>query len=444
MKAALPSRTRQSSAARLLPPALAASALLAAAAAWSSEALAGLPLPGWALLAVPAGGLLFLAAGCLKYDWLVLITFCLVGFVRFEPAPFDLLVLVAAAVGLATGQLRLPAVKHGLLVPAGLWAFALANLLSMFGAPASAESWRFLGITLYMLALLLFARMYSDRPGGMRVILCGCAASAAINAVLVLLSFLGVSVPASVVGWSVRGVGFFKDPNVFGAFAAGSALWVADRAVQPPHRLLRTLLLAGLALLLGVTTCLSLSRAVWINLVVGGAVYLFFLARRSPRLGLALFGLFLASGLAAAALFDAFQMSGFVREHMRIQSYDYLRFDIQAAGLAAGITHPFGVGPAMWPNTHSLYVKTFAEQGLPGLAALMLILAAPLVPLLRRTGERPLPAQAATAQIVLAIAAGQLVNSLVIDSIHWRHLWLLLGIAWALQAAYRERKGGAP
>jgi len=46
-----------------------------------------------------------------------------------------------------------------------------------------------------------------------------------------------------------------------------------------------------------------------------------------------------------------------------------------------------------------------------------------------------------TAGVLLALIAGQLVNSLVIDSMHWRHLWVVLGLVWAyldLQAEIEE------
>jgi hypothetical protein len=43
--------------------------------------------------------------------------------------------------------------------------------------------------------------------------------------------------------------------------------------------------------------------------------------------------------------------------------------------------------------------------------------------------------------VVFASLGGLLLNSVVIDSIHWRHFWLLLGIAWGtiLAADHREQ-----
>jgi hypothetical protein len=45
-------------------------------------------------------------------------------------------------------------------------------------------------------------------------------------------------------------------------------------------------------------------------------------------------------------------------------------------------------------------------------------------------------------QILVASIGGQLVNSVVIDSIHWRHFWILLGLAWSaleMRAGQEER-----
>jgi hypothetical protein len=91
-----------------------------------------------------------------------------------------------------------------------------------------------------------------------------------------------------------------------------------------------------------------------------------------------------------------------------------------------------GVGPGGWPTAHSLYAKTLAEHGVLGVSALALLIGALVVPLAQRALREPAANTVLPAALLLALIVGQLGNSFVIDTIHWRHFWMLLGLAWAL------------
>ena len=135
--------------------------------------------------------------------------------------------------------------------------------------------------------------------------------------------------------------------------------------------------------------------------------------------------------MISLVVFSHYGLSDIVKGRWQIQDYDRLRFSIQSAGFIAGLTNPFGVGPGGWPNTHSLYVRTLAEQGIIGLLSLGLLISALLFPLIRTAWVGGSKTGVITDGVLLAMLVGQLINSLVIDSIHWRHLWLLLGLVWA-------------
>lgn len=409
------------------------SGVLAASSGWIIQTIVDLGFPVWVSLAVPIGSLAMLVLGYLNYDVLVLLTFSLIGFVRFEPAPFDLLMALVLGMGLVRGRLDLPALKYGWGVQFGLWGFIIVNFVSMFGVVNDPESWRFLGITVYMVALFLFTRMYTSQPEGLRMVITGYLISAIINAILVVLGFLGIGFFTSTVGWSVRGVGFFKDPNVFGPFIAVAALWAIDRFSQPKRSTTQSVALIGLALLLSFSAFYSLSRAVWGSLTISSCIFAWFLARRSPLKGMRALFLMLTFAIVAIAFLQTFQIKGFFVEHLQLQGYDIVRFNTQYGGLLEGLKHPFGVGPAGWPNTHSLYIKTFAEHGIVGLAMLGIVIIVSILPLIRQVSIKDSIYRIISPHMLLAIIIGQLVNSFVIDSIHWRHLWVLLGIAWAFQ-----------
>ena len=76
-------------------------------------------------------------------------------------------------------------------------------------------------------------------------------------------------------------------------------------------------------------------------------------------------------------------------------------------------------------------MRTLAEHGVLGLTALGLLIGGLVLPLARRALREPARNQVLPDRVLLACIGGQLVNSLVIDSIHWRHLWVVFGLAWA-------------
>jgi O-antigen ligase len=84
-------------------------------------------------------------------------------------------------------------------------------------------------------------------------------------------------------------------------------------------------------------------------------------------------------------------------------------------------------------GTHSLYLRVLAEQGWLGITALLMLIATIIVFLLRVIRFPSSPFQRSLATIVLASLIAILANSFFIDTLHWRHFWLLLGLAWAIR-----------
>lgn len=421
--------------------AMLASGFLAIFSQWIIAVIEQSGYPAWFSLAFLTGFILLVGVGFTAYEVLVWLCFSLIGFVRIEPAPFDYLLLAVMAIGLARGKLELFNVRQNALVLSGLWIFILANLVSMVGVAAQPASWRFMLITFYLLVLFLFVRLYGHDEKAIHILLAGYLVSAMVNAVLVILGLLGLGFASSMVGWSIRGVGFFKDPNVFGAYMASAAMIAMDRIVQSKGRWFRVIGYGILVFLLGFTAVYSLSRAVWVSLVLSIGVYACLLAREAPRSAAIVLSVLLALAITAVFFLQSSQMAAFVSAHMRLQDYDMARFGNQYQGLIAGLSQPLGVGPAGWPNAHSLYVKTLAEHGLLGLVSLGMVIVGSIWPLIRRVAVMDGSRRALSAQVLLAILIGQLVNSVVIDSIHWRHLWVLLGIAWAFSDGPGTKQG---
>ncbi len=422
------------------PPALAAGMLAAAAA--SGVLLARQPPSPLILAALAAlGAALALAAS--RFEAVVGLGFLALGVVKVEPAPSDALLAIAIGVSLARGGLDLRRVPGSMLLT--LVVLLALNLGSAIGAVEFGTGMRFLGITLYLAVLAVWLATWATTAERMRNVVGAYVGGAVLWAILSVLAVLGAPLPgrAALIGEGVRAQGLFKDPNVFGPFLVPAALILLEESLAPRLLRLRRATSVGLVgvLLLGII--FAYSRAGWLNFVVALVVMLGVLASRAgagPRVG----GL-LAIVLALAALgVIAIALSGsedLLRERARTQSYDTSRFEAQRSGIALAEQHAIGVGPGQFEvvspvSTHSIYVRVLAEQGPPGLAALVALLGGTLF-LAARNAVRGRDAYGVGSAALLGAWCGVLANSAFVDTLHWRHLWLLAALIWV--AATRPR-----
>ncbi len=389
---------------------------------------------------------LILVLGAVKFDFMVLMAFCLFAFVRLEPAPSDLLFAALLLIGLLKGKLSAKALKNSSLIHFSLWAFLVANLFSLIGVRPLESSLRFLLITVYLMAFFYFVRMYVTSAQRMRNVILGYLISAAATVLLVGLGYLRVGHADELfLGWGIRAEGFFKDPNVFGPFLVPLVVLLLDEILRPrlfpKYDLLK---LMGIVAF-GIGVFLSFSRGAWLNLAIALLVY-FLLLERVDRAKLtpAILALLLAVIVLAAILAQQEGLREFLQERLSRQRYDVGRFAIQLGGLVAGVSNPAGVGPGNWSDAHSLYVRALAENGLLGLLSLLVFLLTIVVNLTKRAvreAEKPL---GLSSKVLLASLLGTLANSFVIDTIHWRHLWLLLALSWAVCARGSEASSDIP
>jgi O-antigen ligase len=126
---------------------------------------------------------------------------------------------------------------------------------------------------------------------------------------------------------------------------------------------------------------------------------------------------------------------GFLEQRARFQSYDTQRFGAQRLGLELAQSHPLGIGPGQFEvystvSAHSTYVRSLAEQGILGAAVLFALLFGTLL-LAGRNAVLGRDTYGIGSTALLAAWCGILANSVVVDTIHWRHLWLLAGLIWA-------------
>jgi hypothetical protein len=139
------------------------------------------------------------------------------------------------------------------------------------------------------------------------------------------------------------------------------------------------------------------------------------------------------SGTAAAIAFSG--SFGFLEQRARLQTYDASRFGAQKIGVELAERHPLGIGPGQFElvsplSAHSTYVRALTEEGVLGEATLIALLFGTLL-IAARNAIQGRDTYGIGSGPLLAAWCGLLANSVFIDTLHWRHLWLLAGLVWA-------------
>ncbi|MGH3080494.1 MAG: O-antigen ligase family protein [Gaiellaceae bacterium] len=400
------------------------------------------PLPLAVVLAIGIGLLATLFAAIARYDAAVALGVLLLAAVRLEPAPADVLFGVVIAVTLATGRFRLARVPLGATLLVTL--FLALNLLASVEVVDAARAVEFFAITLYLAVFGIWLTGYLQSFRRARLVVVTYLVAAVLSAALTCLAlFLPLPGGEAFVD-GPRAQGLFKDPNVFGPFLVPAALILMEEVASPRLLQLRQ---ATKLLLLSVVTLgvlFSFSRAAWLNLMVATVVLLVVLALRRGG-GRRVMTLFVVVLLAAAAGFgvvSATSTAGFLQERAAFQVYDVQRFGAQASGIDLAAQYPLGIGPGQFErvselSAHSTYVRALAEQGVLGLVAFLALMLLTLG-FAARSAVLGRNTYGIGSAALLAAWCGLLANSLFIDTLHWRHLWLLAALIWA-GAALRPR-----
>jgi O-antigen ligase len=387
------------------------------------------------VLVAGLGLLALLALALVSYQAAAALGFLLLAAVNVEPAPCDAVLAVVIAVALATGRFDLRrAPRQVLALLAALIALNVASAVDVVDVGLAA---RFFGVTLYLALFALWLTSYVDSGARsrslVRAYLAGAVITAALSAVALFAPFPGSDV---LVDEGARARGLFKDPNVFGPFLILAFLILLDDLFTP--RLLRAGARAKVAalvvLMLGVF--LSYSRAAWLNLVIGLLVMLlvYSLRRGAGRRLTALVALLLVAASTIVAVVAVTGSTSFFEERARLQAYDAERFGTQRSLLTVARANPLGIGPGQVDavsqlSAHSSYVRALAEQGPLGFLAFASLLAVTLV-LAARNVARGRDTFGIGSAALLAAWCGLLANSAFVDTLHWRHLWLVAALVW--------------
>lgn len=382
---------------------------------------------------------------------LVLFVTVLASSVAFiEPSPHDVLMgALALALLIAGARIdRILAVPFTLLL---IW--NVAGLMSLLNVVGQEKTIQYTGTSIYLaLAASLFACLFTQntvqRLATMRA---AYVTTAVLSTILGVVGYFHLFPGAGdVFTLYDRATGAFKDPNVYGPFLIWPLLFVLDRMVARQiyvsDAVIAAILLFGLLL--------SFSRGAWFNFAVSCClvVALVFLTAPSPRerwrviiltsAAVAALIVLLVILLSIPSLHEMFD----IRAQL-FQSYDVGqggRFRLQELAIGSVLAFPNGMGPFEFSRVyglqqHNVYLQAFLVYGWAGgMAYLLLLFSTVLVGL--RTALVRSPWQP---YLITAVAAfiGTMAEGVVIDTDHWRHFYLLLGMIWGLAAAtYRQAR----
>ncbi len=373
------------------------------------------------------------------------------GFVIDEPAPYELYMAGLIAIWALFG-LRLSRTTSVLL--AILVIFNLGGLISMGQMPDLKAAPMYIAVSLFLgFTAVFYAAIINSDDSILSVIFKAYILAAVCTSLLGILGYFDAFPGADMFTRYGRAMGAFQDPNVFGPFLLLPLAWLVHGVLVGDLRALPIRLAPILILVLGIF--LSFSRAAWgmTAFIIAGVAFVLFI-RTSDRVFR--LRIILLAGLAvifvALAIIVALQIPSvadlFNARAQLVQDYDEAQFGRFARhwyGLLMSIDHPLGIGPLEFgpifgEDTHNIWLKAALDYGWIGfisyLTLTMLTLGLGLRILFR---ERPWqPYLLCTYLVYVAhVAVGN-----VIDTDHWRHFWLLIGIIWgcaALEARFQSR-----
>ncbi|MBP1882697.1 O-antigen ligase family protein [Sinorhizobium mexicanum] len=384
-----------------------------------------------------------LAAVSLVGSGLVTVAVFLSGFVIDEPAPYEL--FMACLIGLwALFGLKISRYVAPLL--SLLVLFMVGGMLSLTVMADLATGPMYMAVSGFLaLSAVFFAAIIEDRHQRLRLIFNAWVAAAIITALLGILGYFGAMPGGANFTLYDRAKGAFQDPNVFGPFLAAPALYLIHGLLTQPIRRAPPKIVGLLILALGVF--LSFSRAAWaLNLFcVVAFVFVMLLKERSGLfrlriLVLALCGALFIVAALAAALQSEQVATLFSSRSQLVQEYDggHLgRFDRHRIGFLMAMEKPLGIGPLVFStifpeDEHNIWLKCLTSYGWIGLIAYVTLIAWTLSLGFRfLLLDRPWQPYLMIAWVTLIGHAG--VGN-VIDTDHWRHFYMLLGIVWGCAA----------
>jgi O-antigen ligase len=333
-----------------------------------------------------------------------------------------------------------------------LIAFNIGGMISMGQMADLMNAPLYLAVSLFLaLTSVFFAAVIERRPGLYKVIFPAYVTAAVVTSLLGILGYFHAFPGAEMFTKYDRAAGAFQDPNVFGPFLTLPGIYLLYRVLTGRPTMMVLYAVPLLIIVGGIF--FSFSRGAW-GLFGASSILLttgLFLQSNSGAFRLRIAAMSIAAFVfMALALLIALQIPSvselFTARAQLAQDYDsarlgrFARFGI---GFLLAMEKPFGIGPLVFgqiygEDTHNIWLKTLLDYGWLGFATYLTLIcwtvAAGFRALLRDRSWQPYLLCA------YAVFLGHIALGTVIDTDHWRHFYLLLGLIWgAIGLEYRHQ-----
>ncbi len=375
-------------------------------------------------------------------DGLLFLTVLVSPLVFIEPSPYEAMWALLAAVCLFSGM-KLDRKIVPLIVLLIIW--NINGLIALLPVTHDSKAVMFM-VTSFYLAFnaTMFAFLLAENPLKRVDVIGKAYILAALIASLIGLAIYFKLVPVSDVTMTERIRSTFKDPNVFGPFLILPIMLLLDRFMREGFNFIRVCVASTLL----ITLLLVFSRGAWGHFIATTIIWtaLIFLTAPTPKfrfriigfavIALAIFAMLLVVLLSVDTIGEMFRnRANLLNEYDAGQGG---RFGTQANSLTKLLESPFGIGPLQFSNMfgqdpHNTYINSFASYGwFGGITYIVMVISTVIyglrASLVRSPWQRYLI-------VVLATYIGVVLEGIVIDTDHWRHYYLLLGMVWGLTAA---------
>ena len=365
------------------------------------------------------------------------------GFVQREPAPYELFLVVLIPVWALFG-LRISRNIAPLLVL--LILFNVGGMIAMSQMADLATAPMYIAVSLFLaFTSIFFAAIIEAQPRILTIIFRTWVLTAVVTATLGILGYFDAFPGADIFTRYNRAAGAFKDPNVFGPYLVLPGLFLLHRIMTAEARTALFAVPPLFMIILGIF--LSFSRGAWGLFVFSAAVMTLALLIHNQRgiIRLRILLMCLAAVVVViVGLIIAWQIPAIAslleQRGQLVQDYDGARlgrFARHLLGFEVALEHPFGIGPLAFgqiygQDTHNIWLKALLDYSWLGFAAyftLIIWTIAGSFRILFRVREwQPF--------LLCTFAAfiGHIGLGTVIDTDHWRHLYLIIGMLWGMMA----------
>lgn len=390
--------------------------------------------------------IIFLILGNKKYDLVVFLNVFLLSFAFIEPSPSDLLFLLLILFYFKNQNLELDVIRKNSKFFIPILLFSAISIISIYYVEEYYISFKYIIISFYLIAYSLFIFLYTFKKGYKKV-LTAYVASSTFSSFIGILGYFKF-LPNILRYDEYRIKGFFKDPNVFGPFLVPSVIILMDIIINKNNRSNRYLYIF-LIIVNSLGVLLSFSRAAWINFLISVFIYILLNIKNINFVKMVKFTLLLFIVISLMWSFIVKdEYKEFIVDRAKLQGYDSSRFLAQKTGIELIFDKVFGYGSGQYESTvvnvmnsdisaHSMYMRILLENGLVGFVLIIISFSYIVINLLLSHFNK-YKNEFINTSVVLSILIGILVNSIVIDTIHWRHLWFFIGIGLSIITKYKK------